>query len=191
MPLTPKGLRQSTAIAQRFERPPVLIVTSPYLRTAQTARQTIERFPDTARTEWPVHEYTYLAPARCYQTTLAERQPMVEEYWQRSDPHYVDGEGAESFAQLVDRAWQLKERFQQCADPAFLAIFSHAQFMRAVIWALFYRQSQEQCLAQMKKFRLFCNAIDILNGAIVEWQCKPNGEIWMSPVLTAHLASGV
>lgn len=43
--LTKKGLRQARKVAEAWTEPPSLIVTSPYLRTQQTAAPTIERFP--------------------------------------------------------------------------------------------------------------------------------------------------
>ena len=188
VPLTPKGFSQSAAVAAHFEQQPALIVTSPYLRTSQTAQKTITRFPDIPQQEWSVQEYTYLAPARCYQTTLAERRPMVEEYWERAEPDYVDGEGAESFADLLDRVWQLQDRVGQYQEADLLAVFSHAQFIRAVIWSLFFMPSKDECLAHMAKFRRFFQAVDIPNCGIVEWQMRSNSEMLISPVLTSHLS---
>ena len=191
VPLTDRGFTQSAAVAERFDFSPTLIVTSPYLRTAQTAQKTIARFPHTPQQEWPVQEFTFLAPARCAHTTLAERRPMVEEYWERGERDYIDGEGAESFADLLDRVWRLKDRVQQCDDNAFLAIFSHAQFLRAVIWALFFMPTKDACLDSMLKFRRFFQAVDIPNCGIIEWQLQANGEMSISSVRSAHLSSSV
>ncbi|HKC86457.1 MAG TPA: phosphoglycerate mutase family protein, partial [Blastocatellia bacterium] len=95
IPLTGKGIDQASRLADSFTRPPTLIVTSPYIRTQQSARPTIERFPAVRREQWPVQEFTYLAPARYQDTTDADRWPFAEKYWSRCDPHYIDGEGAE------------------------------------------------------------------------------------------------
>lgn len=61
-PLTPLGIEQARYVAGAFSERPNLIVTSPYVRTQQTAQPTLERFPDVPQEEWPVQEFTYLAP---------------------------------------------------------------------------------------------------------------------------------
>jgi broad specificity phosphatase PhoE len=53
--LTKLGWRQSREVAESWTKTPDLIVTSPYLRTQQTAAATIERFPDVPVEVWPIH----------------------------------------------------------------------------------------------------------------------------------------
>ena len=90
--------------ALQIPKKPDLIVTSPYLRAQQTAMCTIGRFPDTVTGIWDcVHEFVYLAPATCVGTTSQQRRPRVINYWRKLDPDYVDGEGAESYRQLIGR----------------------------------------------------------------------------------------
>src|SRR5688500_12168421 len=72
--LTPRGFAQAKHIVEAFSRPPSLIVTSPHLRARQSARPTIERFPQARLEEWPVHEYTYLSLASRHGTTLQGRK---------------------------------------------------------------------------------------------------------------------
>jgi len=40
----------------------------------------------------------------------------VNEYWQRLDPDYIDGEGAESFRQFIGRAKTALDRLNRLAD---------------------------------------------------------------------------
>jgi probable phosphoglycerate mutase len=102
--LTPRGIAQAEYIAAAFTRAPSLIVTSPYLRAQQSAQPTIGRFPQARQEEWPVHEYTYLSLANRHNTTLHGRKPQIDAYWERCDPQYLDGDGAESFCARVERA---------------------------------------------------------------------------------------
>ncbi|MCL1962490.1 MAG: histidine phosphatase family protein, partial [Desulfovibrionaceae bacterium] len=62
--LTDLGHEQARDIAGSWTEAPSLIVTSPYLRTRQTAAPTMERFPDVPVEVWPIEEFTYLQPSR-------------------------------------------------------------------------------------------------------------------------------
>jgi len=130
--LTELGWEQARAIAAGWVEAPTLIVTSPYLRTQQTARPTIDRFPDVPVETWPIEEFTYLQPARWNGTSSAERMPHLERYWGEADPGYCDGEGAESFATLLGRADAALARLAALPGDALAYVFSHGQFIQAV-----------------------------------------------------------
>lgn len=135
IPLTAKGLEQARMVAQSITSPPGLILASPFLRAQATALATTAIYPDAAFETWPVHEFTYLAPARCVDTTLAERRGWVEAYWERADPAFSDGEGAESFIDLVTRVQAFLKRLAE--QPATdIVVFSHGQVMNTVRWLL-------------------------------------------------------
>ena len=129
--LTDFGHQQAQRIAGDWTQAPSLIVTSPYLRTKQTAAPTIERFPGVPVEEWPIEEFTYLQPSRWNGTRSAERMPYLERYWAAADPDYCDGDGAESFATLLRRAEAALARL--AAHPRGpVYVFSHGQFIQAV-----------------------------------------------------------
>ncbi|MDQ7958485.1 MAG: histidine phosphatase family protein [Pseudomonadota bacterium] len=132
MPLTPLGVSQAREVACSWRREPTHIVSSPFLRARQTAEPTCVRFPGVPMAIWPIHEFTYLCPANWADTTRAQRRPTVEAYWQRADPAYVDGEGAESFSQVLRRAESALARLAALPDEAEVFLFSHGQFMQAV-----------------------------------------------------------
>lgn len=182
--LTEKGHQQARQIAVSFSQQPSLLVTSPFLRTKQTAQPTIERFSSTPHTEWQVHEFNYLATARRKNTTLAQRIPMAEEYWQRCDPFYIDGDGAESFAEMVSRVNDLKKRIQNL-DEEFVAVFTHGMFMRAFLWSLLFNNI-EISVEGMQQFRVLLDLFKIPNGAILKLLTR-NQEIWVSSIQTSHL----
>jgi len=122
-------------IARSFSVAPDLIVASPFARAQSTAHETAATFPETALETWPIEEFTYLAPDRCIDTTLAQRKNWVDAYWLRSDPTYSDGNGAESFLDFVARAQAFLDRLEE--HPASdIAVFSHGQYLNAVAWLL-------------------------------------------------------
>ena len=129
------GTRQAQRLAERFPAAPDLIVVSKYARTGLTAAPLLERFPDLPMEEWPLHEFTYLAPARYVGTTENDRRLPAQQYWDRCDPNYCDGEGAESFATFMKRVrtWQPMAR---AAARAVIAVFAHGFVIKAAIWDL-------------------------------------------------------
>src|SRR5215470_7931926 len=76
IPITGKGIEQASYLADSFSRAPALIVTSPYIRTQQSAKPTIQRFPTARQEQWEVQEFTYLSPARYMDTTADDRMPF-------------------------------------------------------------------------------------------------------------------
>ncbi|MGI8367326.1 histidine phosphatase family protein [Sphingomonas paucimobilis] len=130
--LTELGWRQAREVARGWTEAPTLIVTSPYLRTRQTAEATIQRFPDVLVEVWPIEEFTYLQPSRWNGTRSAERMPHLERYWSEANPAYCDGEGAESFGTLLRRAEAALNRLAALPSPGPVYVFSHGQFIQAV-----------------------------------------------------------
>jgi probable phosphoglycerate mutase len=186
--LTEQGFKQAQQIAQAFEQPPDLVVTSSYLRTKQTAQATIERFPESRLAEWPVHEFTYLSPARHYNTTIQQRKPLACAFWERQDPFYIDGEGAESFADFIQRVQQVLD-YLHCLDDDFVSIFSHEQFIKALMWTTFFAPGASTSLSpqKMQSFYRFLTLFTIPNGALIKVQARSCGELWFSPVIATHL----
>lgn len=130
--LTDLGWQQARAIAAEWRETPALIVTSPYLRTQQTAAPTVERFPDVPVEVWPIEEFTYLQPERWNDTRSTQRMPHLVRYWAGADPDYCDGEGAESFGTLLRRAEAALVRLATMPESALVYVFSHGQFIQAV-----------------------------------------------------------
>lgn len=139
--LTEHGVDQARRIALSFTNAPDLIVTSPFSRALSTAQLTENAFVSVPMETWPVQEFTYLEPARCVNTTVAQRRDWVENYWQRAHPNRVDGDGAESFLEFVSRAQAFLVRL--AAHPVQdIVVFSHGQFINVVAW-LIERQPTE------------------------------------------------
>jgi probable phosphoglycerate mutase len=179
--LTPRGIQQAEQIASALPRCPDLIISSSYLRAKQTAEYTRQRFPHAPVEEWSVHEFTYLSQSVSGRsTTIDERRTLVDEYWSRLDQHYTDGNGAESFTNLMKRVRGILEQLKN-TDAEFIVIFSHGQFILAVLSWLFGLN-----INNMEQFRHFLLANKIPNGAIVKVALEQQ-DAWVSQFITAHL----
>lgn len=165
IPLTELGRAQARAIAAEVDAAPTLLVDSPFLRARATADAVASRWPGTSRETWPIQEITYLDPARCIGTTVLTRQPLVEAYWQRSDPDYVDGPGAESFAQFMRRVAAFHERLRVLAG-GFVVVVGHGQFFGAYRFALANGFVPDP--GWMKRYRTAETSAPMRNGEIVE-----------------------
>jgi probable phosphoglycerate mutase len=180
--LTRRGSKQAEYITKAFTTQPDIIVTSPYIRTKQTAIPTIERFPRSLLKEWQVQEFTYLSPSLYQGTTIEERRPLAHAYWQHYDPFYVDGEGAESFSQFIHRVQKTLIHLNNFENE-FIAIFSHEQFIRAILWTLWLGNEQdvESSISPegMQQFHQFLTAFSMPNGSMVQLTWSP-GEMRLS-----------
>jgi len=186
--LTSQGIEQAGHIAaflQALSLPLDLIVTSPYLRTLQTAGPTLAVFRATPRQEWAVEEFTYLSSIHQIDSTIEERRPLVDAFWQRNDPFYVDGPGSESFAQFIERVQAFRRQVENLADKT-IAVFSHEQFINAVLWSVKYSPG-ELSPKTMRGFRDFLNQHPIRNGAIVEVRIRNQQHAWGYELITYHL----
>jgi broad specificity phosphatase PhoE len=175
--LTETGWSQARQVATNWTQIPNLIVTSPYLRTQQTAQPTIDRFLDVSVEVWPIQEFTYLQPSRWNGTRSIERLPYIEAYWRNADPDYCDGEGAESFSALLCRASDTLSRLKNMPDDSLTYIFSHGQFIQATQSLVSSHEMNEQ-----ERMRGFWQkgSPAIANAELVrvewdghEWRSKP------------------
>ncbi|MBI3219918.1 MAG: histidine phosphatase family protein [Bacteroidetes bacterium] len=103
IPITETGYAQSVSLAEEISEQPDLIIVSPYIRTQQTALPLSQKYPKCQMEVWPLHEFTFLSPVICRNTTPKDRRPFVEKYWKSCDPDFIHGEGAESFNQFRKR----------------------------------------------------------------------------------------
>jgi broad specificity phosphatase PhoE len=162
IPLSERGENDAAAHISQLLKPD-LIVVSPFIRTRQTAQPLIDLYPEVPVEEWSVQEFTYLAPERCRDMTAEQRAPMVRDYWERRDPDYVDGEGAESFNQFCQRVVALIRRCQELDKRTY--IFSHTMFMQAVRMCV----GQQEKRFEMEPFRETCFLTPIRNLECIEF----------------------
>ncbi|MEM7118770.1 MAG: histidine phosphatase family protein [Chloroflexota bacterium] len=184
--LTPKGEAEAARVPAAFgERKPSLIVTSSYVRAQQTAVPTLNHFAPIPQEVWPVHEFTYLAPHRYNGTRMSERMPLAIDYWEKGDPHFKEDGAGESYAECMGRVEQLITRLQN-HDAPFIAVFSHALFLRLLIMRLLTGDDTVSSKAMTRGSR-FVRAIKFPNCAICVTQFTQSGGVSFSNIQTVHL----
>ena len=186
--LTEQGKEQAKCIAEylKSQFSPDLIVTSSYPRAKQTAEPTKLFFRSVPEKEWPVEEFTYLSSMHGENLTVHDRRPLVETYWEICDPFYLDGPGSESFEQFVKRVHQVLMYLKFLEEYNTIAIFSHEQFIRALLW-LSQRNMVDLCQETMREFRDFLSANSLVNGAIVYMPLGSSNKQWQYRIITSHL----
>lgn len=183
--LTELGWQQARATAQIFKQAPDRVVTTSFVRTGQTAQPLFERFPNLPHTQWPVQEFVELSFLNRNNTDAEEREPKVRAYWETADPDYHDGEGAESFRQLMARVdWAIEAMHR--AEPGLTAIYSHGLFMKAMLWQLL-RGSTEISQATMRQMFAFHGAVLLPNCAVIRFELRDHRLI-MQPPDASHLS---
>lgn len=192
IPLTSKGIEQANLVLKSFAKAPNLIVASAFSRAQSTAMVTLAAFPGTPFETWPIHEFTYLEPARCINTTVAQRRDWVNSYWAKADPTFIDGEGAESFLDFISRAQSFLNRLTE--HPAHdICVFAHGQFINAVAW-LIERNPQEidgLAMADWREYEI-ANHVPNCGGCLLSK--KPDEAAWRvnrPSHLTADAASAL
>jgi broad specificity phosphatase PhoE len=129
--LTEKGKFDAIKLMGRISTQPEIIIVTPYLRTSQTAAPFISQYPLVPVETWPLHEFTYLSPSACKNTTTEDRRPLVKEYWDRCDPDFVHGPGAESFSEFAQR---ISTNFSnlKALNKKSVFVFTHGQVIRMI-----------------------------------------------------------
>lgn len=191
--LIDEGRKQAEDIARflkEYQFHPELIVTSSYLRTKQTAALTRKAFPYVPEEEWPVQEFTYLSMWHEWNSTIEDRRPLVDYYWEKADPVFVDDQKpgypeAESFKQFIKRVRKVKEQLEQ-TELDTIAVFTHEQFITAFRW-LSEPESQRITSETMRKFRTFLKANHVPNGAIVQAKYNREYDEWCYEMIEPHL----
>ncbi|MFO7683528.1 MAG: histidine phosphatase family protein [Chloroflexota bacterium] len=185
--LTPQGEIEAGQTAAAITTAPDLIVISPYLRAQQTAVPTIHKYPHAPVETWPVEEFTYLHPQHYHNTTGADRWPAAKAYWEENNPVLKDDSEGESFAELMTRVSALQTRLAAHA-AAFIAMFSHGMFLRALLLNALINQS-EPTPELMQRYYNFLWAVHMPNCAILKTTVDTNGRFTFSGFDTTHLTN--
>lgn len=165
VPLTALGEQQARDVAGRVQRQPDLLIVSPYLRAAASAQPIRDRWPLTRCETWPIQELTYLSPARCNGTTAEMRRPMIDDYWRRCDPDYLDGPDAESFRSFMTRLADF-HRGLLAIDGDLVVVVGHGQFFSA--WLLGLSEGFAPSAEWMRRYRAEETARPMANCEVVE-----------------------
>lgn len=132
VPLTEKGHQQAYEVSLEISKMPDLIITSSYTRAIETAKYTENKYKKTKVETWKVEEFNYLDPKGCSERNIEDNRKKVNEYWSQLDPYYKDGETAESFIMVLERARSVYQSLVLLKDKVVL-VFSHAQFIKVLM----------------------------------------------------------
>ena len=175
-PLTELGHEQAKSFAESFPSEPTLFLVSPFVRARQTSVPLVRRFPAIPVEEWPIHEFHYLAPERHNGTSEEQQVPHMDTYWQRGDPTYFDGPGAESFTAFMGRTRDAMKRLARLNTGGCIVMFTHGFVMQAFrLLSLFPAATDHQLMSNFRRFH-FVNFID--NIASIEFEVV-NGRLRM------------
>jgi len=133
--LTPKGRGEAQAKADLFKLTPDLIVTSPFIRTKQTAAPFVAKFPDVKVEEWELQEFTFLAVDKYKGKTHEYRHPFLQAYWNNADPDYKDSPESESFREFIDRVKRIVEKMKNLDGDVNIG-FGHGYTMAGIVFVL-------------------------------------------------------
>jgi broad specificity phosphatase PhoE len=162
--LTALGREQALKLSAKVIVQPDLLIISPLLRAQETAQFIQNQWPDAPSLTWPIQELIYLSPERLSVLDQSTRREEVRRYWQKNDPNYCDGEGAESFASFLQRVNDFHAQILK--QQGFIVAIGHGQFFKAFQLGLIhgFRASS----AWMNLFRQEELANPIKNGEIVQ-----------------------
>ncbi len=131
IPLTELGHVQAQKLTKLLPKADRVFISA-FIRTRLTAEPILQR--DGISPEiLDIQEFSYLSDQRCKNTTLEERKPWVDEYWQRAEVDWVTSEGAESFSdfyQRVEVLIELLDSLKSNYQEQHLLVFSHGQFLQ-------------------------------------------------------------
>jgi broad specificity phosphatase PhoE len=96
--------------------------------------------------------------------------PHILKYWERPDPAYLDGPGAETFTQFLDRARSAILRFAKMAPGGCVVVFTHGFMMQAIRLLLLFPHATDAEL--MRNFRRFHSNNFVANTEVAEFEVR-------------------
>ncbi len=172
--LSKKGFQQAITLADEIHIIPELIVYSTHLRTLQTAKPFLEKFPLVPHHAIPIYEFDFLSPLECMNTNQDQRKPWVNNYWQRNDPDFVHGKGAESFNQFTHRILSCMRVLENKLEKR-IVVFAHGHVIR-LIWQYFGNHLEGNDQA-MTYFRNQMTLLPVPNTGV--FKSHYTGEHWI------------
>jgi broad specificity phosphatase PhoE len=159
--LTAKGFEQAKEVSELIDIEPDLVVMSSYLRTQQTAEPFLKKYSGVKTEIWPIHEFDFLSPKECMNTTVEQRKPWVKSFWDKCETDYTHGEDSESFGDFKSRVLASIKRLEESEEKNII-VFAHGHVMRA-IWQYFITKDEN---IDMAYFRDNMSRLPVINTAI-------------------------
>jgi broad specificity phosphatase PhoE len=150
--LTPIGRAQAVTLSRNFSNNIQMIIYSSQRRTQETAHDTILRFPNAIKKEYPVHEFDYLGESTVEPICKINRTKMKNEFWQTADLHFKYNQKSESFYEFLLRVEKFINELRNC-QYSNTVVFSHKYFVKCVCWySVMYGNNKYYSIKEFKKF---------------------------------------
>lgn len=162
--LTAKGFEQAELVSELIDIEPDLIITSSYIRTQQTAEPFLKKYSNIKTEIWPIHEFDFLSPIECMNTTVEQRKPWVKSFWDKCEIDYTHGEDSESFGDFTSRVLASIKQLEGVKEEN-IVVFAHGHVMRA-IWQYFITRNSDIDKASMELFRDKMSHLHVPNTTI-------------------------
>jgi probable phosphoglycerate mutase len=180
--LSAAGIKAAEQFAQHFPIIPKLLICSDTERACATLHPLHQHFPTAQMETWAVHEFNWMVLERFATLTEETLIPLAEAYWNRGDPQYSDGDGAESFAEYLNRLQRVRAQLNQ-TDATTIVLISHGMFIRAMLWYTLTGQPAPTPQA-MESLHHFILGISIPNLGVVRVVIGKSGDWMFSPIMS-------
>jgi alpha-ribazole phosphatase len=154
VPLTELGELQARTLAPLLPATAPAIWSSPFKRALDTAAPYCARLGRTPATHDELREFETVDTRQLAGTSCAEREVVVERYWQESDPDRRSGPNAETFREFYDRVALVRTRFLPgLADGTM--IFGHGMWMALLFWQIWgFEKVDHLGMSLFRRFQL-------------------------------------
>ncbi len=185
--LTLRGFEQANFVSDLIDIKPDLVITSSYIRTQQTAEPFLKKHPNIKTEIWPIHEFDFLSPKECMNTTVEQRKPWVKSFWDKCETDYNHGEDSESFGDFKSRVLASIKRLEEVEEENII-VFAHGHVMRAV-WQYFITQNENIDKVCMEYFRDNMSRLPVPNTAIFKALFDNGSWTIIEPVFNPQMGS--
>ena len=162
IPLSTEGARQAAELACRLPANCRAFI-SDMRRTHETAAPYCARHGIRPEILPCLNEFSYLPFAAVQGLDAAARKPLAEAYWQRADPHFRAGGGADTFAEFDGRVSDFLHR-AWTALPHGSLLFGHGIWMALLAWRLSGNRAETG--VDMAAFRAFQSSLHVANASL-------------------------
>ena len=162
IPLSAAGAQQAAERACRLPENRRVFV-SEMRRTHETATPYCARHGVRPEILPCLNEFSYLPFAAVQGLDASARKPLAEAYWQRADPHFRAGSGADTFAEFDGRISDFLHRTWPILPHGSL-LFGHGIWITLLAWR--FSGNRAESGADMAAFRAFQSSLHVANASL-------------------------
>ena len=127
--LSDLGRQQALKLTDDYTSAPDLVIVSDAPRTKLTVAPLLKKFPGVPVRTMPIYEFYFIADYRIKGTTPQERRALLDEYFRKNDPNYIDGKNCESFNAFIQRVIEVLDSLEHLENTLMV---SHGHFINGV-----------------------------------------------------------